>query len=88
MQLVTHVCRLLLVQGILNIRPAQCGMDVRGVLTRLWVHEHLRVFGDRLVCAADVNWLRQLIHELLASKFDSRQEFTELFEHRSIMFGK
>ena len=34
-------------QGILTIRPAQCGPDPRVTLVRLWVHEHMRVYHDR-----------------------------------------
>jgi hypothetical protein len=33
-------------QGILSIRPGQCP-DPRATLTRLWIHENLRVFHDR-----------------------------------------
>ncbi len=74
-------------QGLLSIRPAQCGMDVRGVLTRLWLHEHLRVFGDRLNCAEDAQWLQQLLAKLLTSKFDYKTDPEELFEHEAVMFG-
>lgn len=33
--------------GMLAIRPPQCGADPRGTLTRLWLHEHMRVYHDR-----------------------------------------
>lgn len=33
-------------QGVLSIRPGQCP-DPRLTLTRLWVHENMRVFHDR-----------------------------------------
>lgn len=55
--------------GILGIAPPACGGDVPAALTRLWVHEVQRVFGDRLVCEEDRALLRQLQQELLVSKF-------------------
>lgn len=55
--------------GILSITPPACGGDVPATLTRLWVHEVQRVFGDRLVCEEDRALLRQLQQELLVSKF-------------------
>lgn len=33
-------------QGLVAIRPGQCP-DPKATLTRLWVHENLRVFHDR-----------------------------------------
>lgn len=55
--------------GILSIAPPSCGGDVPAALTRLWVHEVQRVFGDRLVCEEDRALLRQLQQEMLVSKF-------------------
>ncbi len=45
--------------GMLAIRPPQCGADPRGTLTRLWLHEHMRVYHDRWGAARDM--LRQRI---------------------------
>jgi hypothetical protein len=59
-------------QGILSIRPAQCGGNVPAALTRLWLHEVQRVFGDRLVCQEDKAWLQELQQDLLHSKFGWR----------------
>lgn len=61
-----------LLGGLLSIAPAACGGDVPAALTRLWAHEVRRVFGDRLVCEEDQQWLRQLQLELLVSKFGWR----------------
>jgi hypothetical protein len=47
-------------------------MDVRGTLQKLFVHEHLRVYGDSLVSSDDLSWLEQLLWRLLRPKFDCR----------------
>lgn len=39
-------------QGLSSIRPGQCP-DAKLTLTRLWVHENMRVFHDRLICNED-----------------------------------
>jgi dynein heavy chain len=71
---IAAACHLLLLlqQGILSIRPAQCGGNVPAALTRLWLHEVQRVFGDRLVCQQDKEWLQELQQQLLCSKFGWR----------------
>jgi len=50
----------------------QCGRDPKGVLTRLWQHENMRVFQDRLVDSEDRGYLQRLLHGLLKSRFDTR----------------
>ncbi|KAF8058456.1 DNAH6 [Scenedesmus sp. PABB004] len=55
--------------GVLSIRPAQCGGCPTAVLTRLWAHEVQRVFGDRLVCRDDRDWLAGQQQRLLVSQF-------------------
>ena len=49
-------------------------------MKKLWVHEVLRVFGDRLVEQADINWLVQQIRLTLAEKMeiDLDEMFVEL----------
>lgn len=47
-------------------------------MKRLWVHEILRVFGDRLVDEIDINWLIQQIDVTLKKRMDVPME--ELFE--------
>jgi hypothetical protein len=51
----------------------------RSALVQLWLHEHLRVYGDRLVEPADLHQLQARLHELLRGRFDWRQDFDELF---------
>lgn len=53
----------------------QCGRDPKPVLTRLWVHENLRVFQDRLVDSADRTYLQRLLHALLKSRFDTKLSY-------------
>lgn len=53
----------------------QCGRDPKPVLTRLWVHENMRVFQDRLVDTADKTYLQRLLHALLKSRFDTKLSY-------------
>ncbi|KAL3130872.1 hypothetical protein ABBQ38_000201 [Trebouxia sp. C0009 RCD-2024] len=74
-------------QGMLMVKARQCGRDPKPVLTRLWVHENLRVFQDRLVDSADRTYLQRLLHALLKSRFDTKLSYQELFEQQNIAFG-
>jgi len=47
-------------------------------MKRLWVHEILRVFGDRLVDEIDIDWLIQQIDVTLKERMEVPME--ELFE--------
>ena len=53
----------------------QCGREPKPVLTRLWVHENMRVFQDRLVDTADKTYLQRLLHALLKSRFDTKLSY-------------
>ncbi len=53
----------------------QCGRDPKAVLTRLWLHENLRVFQDRLVDSDDKGYLQHLLHGLLKSRFDTHLSY-------------
>ncbi|DBA83803.1 TPA: hypothetical protein ACH3X1_006326, partial [Trebouxia sp. C0004] len=76
-----------LFQGILMIKARQCGRDPKAVLTRLWQHENMRVFQDRLVDSEDRGYLQRLLHGLLKSRFDTRLSYEEWFEQQNIAFG-
>ena len=52
-----------------------CCCSVGETLSRLWVHENLRVFQDRLVDAADRTYLQRLLHTLLKSRFDTKLSY-------------
>ena len=36
-------------------------MNNKEQLARLWVHENKRVFGDRLTCPEDHEWMNELL---------------------------
>ncbi|KAJ8670547.1 hypothetical protein QAD02_001806, partial [Eretmocerus hayati] len=57
------------IQGILLCRPESTS-DYRA-LKRLWVHEILRVYGDRLVDEADSAWLIESIRRVLFDRMKS-----------------
>lgn len=76
-------------QGITSIRSPQCGANVRATLARLWAHEHARVYGDRLVDAADARWLEGLLVDVMRSKLEWRGAAGELFgAEGGVLFGE
>jgi len=69
------------VQGCLLLRRESLGggRGGGGTMTRLFVHEVLRVFYDRLVDAADRAWLYALVAAVVKEHF--RESFEQLFDH-------
>lgn len=61
-------------------------LENRKAFLRLWVHEVLRVFGDRLADHTDFVWLYNLLRECVRSHF--RENFDALFEHLGRVDGK
>lgn len=56
------------------------------VFTRLWIHECMRIFGDRLVTKEDRDWLQKYIINLLDSKFHFEWTVEDVFAKRTIIF--
>ena len=58
------------------------------VFTRLWIHECSRVFNDRLINDEDRGFFREVVSDLLKSKFKVNWNKDELFEGKnSIIFS-
>ncbi len=49
------------------VSPKECSSG--DALSRLWLHETMRVFHDRLIDKHDKDWFTQLLVELLARYF-------------------
>jgi len=71
-------------QGILMIRPQKC--QTNDVMMRLWLHECMRVFYDRLINAEDQNWFQDLAVELITRHLHLSVTKEDLFEKQPIIF--
>lgn len=66
-----------IVQGLLLIKPAENVTDA--TIARLWVHESIRVIGDRLIDDADRNWFTGFQKTVVKKHFN--MDFESLFAH-------
>lgn len=64
-------------QGVLLIRPRECPDPA--AMTRLWIHENMRVFHDRLVNAADKAFFTRMLHDNLRTRFEWSASYEESF---------
>jgi dynein heavy chain len=72
-----------IIQGVLLCKPAE-GFN-KAALIRLWSHEALRVFGDRLVDDHDRLWFHRHLEITCTTKFSTG--FYDVFKHLDI-YGK
>ena len=47
----------------------------------------MRVFHDRLINDVDKSYFTTMLHELLRTRFEVREEYEDLFVKQTIMFG-
>ena len=72
-------------QGLLLVTPENCKQ--KEVMIRLWVHESMRVFHDRLISIEDKNYYKKMCGELVKKNFNGGPNYAQLFEERNIIFG-
>lgn len=72
---VSYYC--LNVQGVLLSVPE--AMEDLLAMKRLWVHEVLRVYHDRLVDDKDREWIFDLLHQVVASNLE--EDLDQMFAH-------
>lgn len=69
-----------LFQGMLMISPANC--KEKDTMQRLWVHESMRVFHDRLIDNEDKTYFKTMLVELISQKFGQAASYDDLFVDR------
>jgi dynein heavy chain len=68
------------IQGVLLCRPSESFN--KSAMVRLWTHESLRVFADRLVDDGDRKWFHEHIEKMCVSRFNI--PFYDTFQHLDV----
>eukprot|EP00958_Prasinococcus_capsulatus_P007761 scaffold712_cov404-Prasinococcus_capsulatus_cf.AAC.19 len=71
-------------QGILMISPQKCA--TREMMCKLWAHESLRVFHDRMISGEDKECFRQIALECMETHFDDSFHISDVFREE-VFFG-
>ena len=75
-----------IVQGVLMMRPT--AIPSKETLAKLWAHESLRVFCDRLIDDEDRNYFTGMVADALKVQFKMSWSHEELFEsEQRLVFG-
>eukprot|EP00741_Cyanophora_paradoxa_P000409 tig00000404_g400.t1 len=72
-------------QGVLMAKPTVISHSDQ--MVRLWMHECLRVFHDRLINNEDKNYFTNLLAELLKRIFKLGWTHEDVFEKQPLLFG-
>jgi len=73
-------------QGIMQVNPPQC--NTAALATRLWVHENMRCFYDRLTSDTDRSYFtEQVMMDVVKREFNASLTHAELFEKDPIIWG-
>ncbi|CEL99773.1 unnamed protein product [Vitrella brassicaformis CCMP3155] len=72
-------------QGVLMVKPMHA--TSADAFTRLWIHETMRVFHDRLIDENDKGWFRDAMIKLLQGKFRLQWTADDTFINNTIMWG-
>lgn len=72
-------------QGMLMTKPVS--VPSAEVMSKLWMHECLRVFHDRLINEEDKTWFTRMLAELSNVYFRVRFEHDDLFVNGNLLFG-
>ncbi|KAK2152282.1 hypothetical protein LSH36_335g03002 [Paralvinella palmiformis] len=70
-------------QGVLMLDASKLTSSEE--LLRLWYHENLRVFQDRLVNDEDRNWFEDLLKEKIVSDFSA--DYSKVIIHDPLLYG-
>lgn len=71
-------------QGLLMVKPTKC--QTADVMMRLWLHECMRVFYDRMINVDDQQWFQELGVELIQRHMKISVQREDLFGKQPIIF--